>query len=551
MIKVKASDNIYDIIYKIEKDLSIAWTWKSLSKIILEIPFWHPVLHNYLALKSLKNKAWDKKLIITTTDIASKKIWKELWIKYTIIKDKWFIEDDKNILKYNYTFFEYFKYEIKKYIKKFIYIFSKNKKIIDSTKYYQKYYKQKSNISLFLALLTLTIFIFLYIFYFALNNTSIYITPAIRVQTKSLNFTFSENENDKIFWNKEEKLLKIEKTINLEKEFNTTWIKQDERYRATWEVEFINNYTDEVKLRPSTRLLSKEWITYEITNWITVPWAKKNWAWDLIPWITKAVIRSKLIDNKWLFIWERWNLSQTWVILSIPWLDNTDIKMHANTITPIVWWKDEYINIVAENDEENAKKLMIEKLQKQAIEEIYSEIAIQNETNNITFKVLDIDNIYTFKDIEIEILNNLTTWEELKSFKVKWKITAYTYAYNINSIISKLKTEIEAWIIPEKEKILFINDKSIRISNIINKEEKPFSLRATIEIEVFLSHNFENEDDNYVQRLKNTITWLSKEEAEKILINESKISNVKIDINPFFLKNVSNFYNNIRFFIEE
>ncbi|MDD3646264.1 MAG: hypothetical protein PHH06_02540 [Candidatus Gracilibacteria bacterium] len=551
MIKVKASDNIYDIIYKIEKDLSIAGTGKSLSKIILEIPFGHPVLHNYLALKSLKNKAGDKKLIITTTDIASKKIGKELGIKYTIIKDKGFIEDDKNILKYNYTFFEYFKYEIKKYIKKFIYIFSKNKKIIDSTKYYQKYYKQKSNISLFLALLTLTIFIFLYIFYFALNNTSIYITPAIRVQTKSLNFTFSENENDKIFGNKEEKLLKIEKTINLEKEFNTTGIKQDERYRATGEVEFINNYTDEVKLRPSTRLLSKEGITYEITNWITVPGAKKNGAGDLIPGITKAVIRSKLIDNKGLFIGERGNLSQTGVILSIPGLDNTDIKMHANTITPIVGGKDEYINIVAENDEENAKKLMIEKLQKQAIEEIYSEIAIQNETNNITFKVLDIDNIYTFKDIEIEILNNLTTGEELKSFKVKGKITAYTYAYNINSIISKLKTEIEAGIIPEKEKILFINDKSIRISNIINKEEKPFSLRATIEIEVFLSHNFENEDDNYVQRLKNTITGLSKEEAEKILINESKISNVKIDINPFFLKNVSNFYNNIRFFIEE
>lgn len=551
MIKVKTTDNIYDIIYKIDKEIGATWSWKMWSTIVLEIPFWHPVLHNYLALKSLKNKAWDKKIIITTTDIASKKIWKDLWIKYTIIKDKWFIEDNKNILKYNYTFFEYFKYEIKKYIKKIISLFSKNKKIVDSAKYYQNYYKQKSNITLFLVLLSITIFIFLYIFYFALNNTNVYITPAIKVQTKSKNFTFSESQNASIFWNKEEKLLKIEKTINFEKEFKTTWIKQDERYRATWEVEFINNYTDEVKLRPSTRLLSKDWILYEITSWVTIPWAQKNWAWDLIPWISKASIRSKLQDNQWIFIWERWNLSQTWVVLSIPWLENTDIEMQARTITPLIWWKDEYINIVTENDEENAKKLMLENIQKLAIEEIYKEINIQNETNNVTFKILWIDNIYIFKDIEIDFLDKISVWEERKSFKVKWKITAYTYAYNIDSIVSKLKTEIEQWIIPKKEKILFINNKSLRISNIINRKEKPFSLRATVEIEVFLSHNFENEDDNYVQRLKNTIAWLSKKEAEKVLINESKISSVKIDINPFFLENVSSFYNNIRFFIEE
>jgi hypothetical protein len=80
-----------------------------------------------------------------------------------------------------------------------------------------------------------------------------------------------------------------------------------------------------------------------------------------------------------------------------------------------------------------------------------------------------------------------------------------TYTYNINSVISKLKDEIQDSIIPKKQRILSINEQSIRISNIIYRQEKPFYLKATIEIEYYIEYNFENEDDSYIQRLKNTI----------------------------------------------
>ena len=75
MIKIKVSDSLVDIIAKI-KDCDD-------KNIIIEFPFWHPVMHNYLSLKILKNKSEKKSLTIVTSDITSKKIWTPLWIKYS------------------------------------------------------------------------------------------------------------------------------------------------------------------------------------------------------------------------------------------------------------------------------------------------------------------------------------------------------------------------------------------------------------------------------------------------------------------------------------
>jgi hypothetical protein len=49
----------------------------------------------------------------------------------------------------------------------------------------------------------------------------------------------------------------------------------------------------------------------------------------------------------------------------------------------------------------------------------------------------------------------------------------------------------------------------------------------------------------YVNRLKNVVAWLQEEEAEKILLNNDKISNVKIEIRPFFMDKVSALEDNI------
>ncbi len=544
MIKINKTDNIFDIIAKIKK------LKKDEKKIILEFPFWHNVLYNKVALQSLKDYCAHKKIVITTTDILSKKIWKQIWLKYSIIKNSNFIEK-KDILKYNYSFFEYLKYEIKKL---FYNIFLKNKKNIDPRKKFLKYYKQKTHISLFIVVLILSIAIFSYVFLFALSKTYVYITPDIQVKAKAKNFIFMENLSTDIENNNNINLKVFTKTISLKKKINTTGVIQKERNRSKWTVTLINKLETNIKLLDKTRLQSKNWIVYETKSWVNIPAAIKNKAWTLIPGKKEVEIIAKLNDINWKVTWAKWNINEKWITLFLPWLDlENRNNIFAQTLTPIKWWEDIFEKTLWKNDLKNAKKIFTESLKKEAIKQIQKEIEHINKENNIKYKILEIDNIYKFSNLNIN-MPQIKVWDVIDSFIIEWTINVKTYAFNINSVISKLKKIIEESILTEKEKLLYINNKSLSIFPkiwILYRKENPLKIKTTIEVEYNVEYNFLKQNDNYISRLKQTIATMNKEEAEKRLINESRISNAEIKIRPFFIDTVSKYLNNIEFIVKE
>jgi hypothetical protein len=88
------------------------------------------------------------------------------------------------------------------------------------------------------------------------------------------------------------------------------------------------------------------------------------------------------------------------------------------------------------------------------------------------------------------------------------------------------------------------------MSEIIYSNKSPFEIKATFEIEALFLHDFLHKDNTYITTLKSEIRWLNRDDAERILLNNPKISNVSIGIRPFFTKKVSNIYNNIIFKVE-
>ena len=547
MIKVNKNDNIFDVISKIKSQ------FKEQKKIVLNFPFGHNILYNKVALKSLKNSFPNNKIVIVTTDILSKKIAKQVWIKYTLIKDSKFIED-KDILKYNYSFFEYFNYEIKKITNKILDILFKKKRNIDPRKKFLKYYKQKTNIKILLVILLISILIFSYVFLFVLNKTYVYITPDIQVKSKAQNFIFKQNIDENNLNKNHIKLKEFTKNIFLEEKISTTWIIQKERYRAKWKVTLINKYQTEIKLKNKTRLLSKNWILYETKKWITIPKSQKNKNWTLIPWTKQVEIVASLRDNSWWITWSRWNTQIENILLTLPWLNNEDKNnIYAKIDWLIIGWEDRFEKVVWEKDLINAKKIFIENLKKESIKQIQKEIDNQNNNNNNKYQILKIDNIYKFSDINID-LPELKAFEKIDYFKIKWEINVKTYAFNIDSVISKLKRSIDDNILQNKEKLLLIDNKSINIFPkiwVIYRRENPLEIKATVEVEYNIEYNFEEKNNNYTQKIKQIISWLDKNEAEKRLINESKISNAIIEIRPFFVTKVSKYLNNIEFIIEK
>ncbi len=541
MIKIKKSDTIIDIINKINNSKD--------KNIIIEFPFGHPILHNYLSLKILKNKADKKWLTIVTSDVTSKKIGTPLWINYTLIKSSDFIEEE-NLLKHNYTFLEYFKFEFKKYLKEIKAFFSNSKKINSIRWASWKYNWSPVWLWFGISMLALSIFLLFFIFYFAVNKTYIYITPEIEVKTKSRNLIFIENtENVVEDRTRIIELKKVAKNITITDDFVTSWIDEESISKSMWKAYIINKTIEDIKLLDKTRLMTASWVLFEIVWRTSIPRATKSSSWEIVPEKTLVDIVSKTRDINWNFIWSNWNI-ESWVKLTIPWLPWSQETIFAVSEWEITWWKDEYKKILTENDIEVAKNLFEERLKKRAFEELKNQIDTDNKINNTNYDILSINDIISYRNLNIENVTSLIIWEEIEKFKLKWEIEVSTYIYNKDTVINKLRNTIKDLSLEEIENILLIDDKSLRVSNLVYKQDKPFELKATMEIQVYYSQNFLDKNSAYIDRLKQSILWLNKAEAKKVLLNNTKISNVEIETRPFFIQTIWNLPENIIFKVE-
>ncbi len=560
MIKISNTDSIIDIIQKIQKEKK--------DEIILDFPFWHPILHNYLSLKILKNKSWNKSITIITKDLTSRNIGKKLWINFSIVKDANFIEysGKAKIINHNLTFLEYLKFEVKNYVKMFLSFITKNSKVDEFRKYSLKYY-QKSWVWVFILILLLSIFVFFIVLFFVINKTYIYIKPEINVKTVAYNFIFKDlwNREDILLDDRVIKIKKISKVINLEEKFQTSWINPTNSKKSSWKVIFYNSFTEEIYLKPNSRIENKNWLLFETTESIKIPASSIDSNWKISPWILKVDVIAKDYDSNWRYIWSKWNSIKIKDKFSLPWLKwEEKTKIYAEAISKFSWWDDIYEKVLWKTDIENAKIIFEDKLKKEWLKELKRYLELENNTNNVTFEILSYDDI--FKNIKINIIppKNVKIWDKLDYFTLKWTLEFSSYVYNKDLVVNKLKNIVNEKMVREEkitdwetkieeiEKLLSIDNNSLRMTNIVYETNYPkLEVKLTLEIDALIYKNFLNENSAYVQRLKNWIYWIPKKDAEKILLNDKNIRSVDIDIQPFFMNDISNVENNVIFEIED
>lgn len=127
-----------------------------------------------------------------------------------------------------------------------------------------------------------------------------------------------------------------------------------------------------------------------------------------------------------------------------------------------------------------------------------------------------------------------------------------TYTYDHNATLFYLKTILNESLLFGTEKLIRVNDESLRITNVISKNTNPqFSLKGTTELDATISYNFEDVSNNLTKKLKNLIVNTSPKEATSLLLNDNNIASVKISFSPFWLTRVSNNPDNIEFIIQK
>jgi len=543
MIQIKIDDTIVDIVDKMELEKS--------KEIILVFPLWHPILHNYISLKIIKSKAKNRKLIIATNDTLGKKIGKKIGITYSTVKSKSFLKDasSQSLLGHNYTFLEYLKYQLKSYKSELFYSFQNQKKFHSIWKYSRASY-EKVWVSLFLLWLIVSISLFCFIYYFAISKSYIEIKPEIIIKQEAHNFVFTQEIKETILWNNRYvKITPVAKTLYSSDTYAGTEILENNNI-ATWEIQIYNKLEEEQTLIPNTRFTTEDWLVFRTDTWINVPaWVVDNF-WNVAPWIAVVWVKSDIKDNSWSFVWERWNIKK-WITLIVPGLPEDLRKdIYWISLNDFTWWSNDYKRAISQGDIDRAIEIFTKKIQNEIIISIKNDILTRNKENNTNIDILPWADSIQYSSVEINIEPWVSAWVVRDKFKLEWNITAQVYTYNREIILQKLKTLFNEKKLDWIETIWYFDENSLRMSETISKEDNPFSMKSTFEMEAVFFHDFLNEENNFTESLKQQIRWIPKQEAESYLLNNPQISTVNIRLRPFFSKNISNIKKNIIFDIK-
>lgn len=161
--------------------------------------------------------------------------------------------------------------------------------------------------------------------------------------------------------------------------------------------------------------------------------------------------------------------------------------------------------MVSETDIEQAQKLFLEKLKRDALEEIKQDIYEQNTINNTKKEILSGKESIAYGEAEIFLENGIAAGVQKNNFTITGSIDITVYVYNKEHIIQRLKTLIYEKNLEGIEKISYIDENSLRMSEIISQQQKPFEMKATFEIEALYLHDFLHKDNTYTEQLKGKI----------------------------------------------
>jgi len=339
-------------------------------------------------------------------------------------------------------------------------------------------------------------------------------------------------------------VVRISEKSHLKYTHKTTWIDYENTSRAKWTAMIINELREEQTFRPKTRLLTSDWLIFETTDWVKIPWKIKTASWEVIFWTWKIDIVARVQDAYGKFIWSRWNIKNA--TFTLPWLKFNQDKIYAKLIWETTGWKDDIKYLVWEKDVENAKLVLEEMLKKDVMQKLEEKIKNESKLAWVRYEILWIKDIIKYSKANIKTIpENIKPWDKIESFDLTWDITVETYIFNKDEVLTLLRNVINDSLLAWTDKLMFIDENSLRMTVVLDKKENPLRLKATTEIDIWVSYDFSNNSNYYNQKLKTLILWLPNDEAVNILINEEKISNVKIHNTPFFINKVSSNLDNI------
>ncbi len=256
-------------------------------------------------------------------------------------------------------------------------------------------------------------------------------------------------------------------------------------------------------------------------------------------------------DTSGELIGERGNIKEG-TILDIPGLKFNRDKIYAKSLGDFTGGQNPMLKIVTAEELKRSQAILADKVRRQALEDLKSEILQKNSISGKLLEILDVPDTIKYSEPKIEILDGVKEGDRRTEVRMNATNTITAYVYNKNTALSYLRALMNERLLFGAERLHEVLPESLKITTILNRTENPkFILRGTTELSATISYDYEDDANAQTKRLKNIIAGQSTEQALSVLQSDSSIANVKIRLSPFWLTSVSSNIDNIKFIIEK
>lgn len=458
--------------------------------------------------------------------------------------------EKKNILAHNMTMWEYFVYELKRgigYIRFLLVekLFSRKKERI-------LHFRESSpNMFLVITWLIVSITLLLFIFHFAVSKTFVHIVPQITVKPISANIVYARSLTGGSVLSPSkntisQKVITIPVTHDMQ--FTLDTIDPNSTTNAVGTVYIYNELSTEQALKPQTRFVTEKGEVFRSQNWVNVPASQTI---NGITEIGKAevTLMADPNDEAGKVIGTRGNIL-AWTDLTIPWLKFNRDKVYAKAKEDFTGWQDPKVHIVTEEEVKKFSAILHEQLLRVAREKLQKTLDEAKQNSWEDYSLLMGDGV-AFTGETISVISWQKFGDIANEITLRGIISVEALTYDRKATIDYLTQVFHESILRWTDKELAIHPETLRMTNIVSKVEDNSRIKATMEMNVSITYDFENAANELTRHMKVLIAWLPEKDAISRLINDGHVKEVELSFSPFWISTVSSNVDNIEFIIKK
>lgn len=404
-------------------------------------------------------------------------------------------------------------------------------------------YKQKKKT--IIPLIVWSFFMLFFILFLIIPKSKVYIKPSSKQIKLISNIIFVDPKTNEEFLvhNRNKNIVKYK---IIEKLYEKSMMYQSETKvfewnSAKWLVLIENTSWETFSIKKGSKMITDDKLIYRTDFFITIPWWKrvkdeKTWKEVFKNWEVLVSLTAEDFDNYNNVIWSRWNL-KAWTKFSIiklsPYLSRF-ISIKATK--DFAWWTIKWKKVVTWSwlliAGEKIKADMINESEKEMIKMIEKE----NKEKKENYALFWDKNYLKIETYKIDLPKGLI-WKRVDKYLITWAIVIKAMVYNFDEMYTILEENIKTKISPNMA-LSFIDKKNIEM-RAFEVDDKANRIKSTVVIYWREDYDlFWNTDFSKWFRieLKNKLTNLTVETAEKYIKNISEVSDVKIKLWPPFVK---------------